>query len=279
MARLHEVRVEGIPPWVPADRLLAHAGFAADGPAHVAQLPVREAADVEARLRNVWLDGAPLELHIRPRLPRPRVREARTAEARRHRSSTPGFTRPDARTDEAGRRYLTPEALALEVADRVRSAGVSRVVDWGCGCGGNAIAFARRGLTVHAVEADPERAALARHNAAVYGVADRITVHALDAADALDHVPADPSDTAWFVDPPWGVERSKARTTPSDLPLLQHVLAAAPPGLPLWAKLPTSFATDTLAPTHREAVFGQAEGDRHRIKFLLVADSGSPRGR
>ena len=48
------------------------------------------------------------------------------------------------------------------------------IVDCFCGVGGNAIQFAFTCNHVIAIDIDPHKIALARHNAAVYGVADRI---------------------------------------------------------------------------------------------------------
>ena len=48
------------------------------------------------------------------------------------------------------------------------------IVDGFCGVGGNAIQFAFTCNHVIAIDIDPNKIKLARHNAAVYGVADRI---------------------------------------------------------------------------------------------------------
>ena len=47
-------------------------------------------------------------------------------------------------------------------------------MDGFCGVGGNAIQFAFTCERVIAIDIDPTKIELARHNAAVYGVADRI---------------------------------------------------------------------------------------------------------
>ncbi|GIJ44739.1 methyltransferase [Virgisporangium aliadipatigenens] len=54
--------------------------------------------------------------------------------------------------------------VARHRAARLSSAGAHTVADLGCGIGADSLAFARAGLAVHAVEADPETAALARAN-------------------------------------------------------------------------------------------------------------------
>ena len=54
------------------------------------------------------------------------------------------------------------------------SARCDVIVDGFCGVGGNAIQFAFTCERVIAIDIDPAKIQLARHNAAVYGVADRI---------------------------------------------------------------------------------------------------------
>ena len=73
--------------------------------------------------------------------------------------------------DAAGM-YFTHDALeqstrmrvASHRAGRLASAGVTSVVDLGCGIGGDLIALARAGLKVRGVELDPVRAAIASAN-------------------------------------------------------------------------------------------------------------------
>ncbi|GBE86543.1 Trimethylguanosine synthase [Sparassis crispa] len=73
--------------------------------------------------------------------------------------------------DEEGWYSITPERIADQIAERCRC---DIVLDAFCGVGGNAIAFARTCERVIALDISPVRLALARHNAALYGVADRI---------------------------------------------------------------------------------------------------------
>jgi SAM-dependent methyltransferase len=64
----------------------------------------------------------------------------------------------------AGLEQATRAVVARRRAARLASAGIDRVADLGCGIGADAIAFARSGLRVLAIEADPATAAMARAN-------------------------------------------------------------------------------------------------------------------
>lgn len=263
----HHVEVRGLPSWLDAGRLLDVPGvrYAPDDDGGVVaqvELSLHDAADLCARLRGVGIDGRGIEVTVQPGLPRAAVRAARTTDARRRRDTSEGFSRGGVRMDAQGHRSLTPEALALELG---RRAGRVHVVDAGCGVGGNAIGFARAGCRVTAIECDADRLAMARHNAQVYGVGDAIEfVH----GDAALQAAAAGADLC-FVDPPWGPSWDKTRVEMSDYPLLA-ALANARPAPRLWAKVPPSFAVETLPNATAAAIFGVAEGDRRRIKFLLL---------
>jgi len=271
----HEVRVAPIPAWVDHERLLgpSEAGVAwqistdAGGERGAqSRLGSEAAADLGARLRGVGLAGRALSCTIEPPLQRSMVRRARTEDARRRRATTPGFERAGVRLDAEGRWSLTPESLGLRIARAARGAPI---VDAGCGLGGNSIAFARTGCRVIAIEANAERLALARHNAGVYGVRDRIEfIHGDAVAYAAGH--ADRRAIV-FVDPPWGTDWDRTRCALDELPLLAALLPIAAQGYAaLWAKVPPSFATDQLREAAAEAVFGEGPGDHRRIKFLLL---------
>lgn len=258
MARVY---VYGIPDWVDAARLLGPGEWSVDDGAWTAELERRVAADVAARLRNWGIGGEPLTVDVVPSLKRPLVRQARSEEAIRRRARTPGFLRPATRLDREGQLSLTPEALAMAIA--ARAPGIS-VVDATAGAGGNAIAFARHGCRVTAMEPDADRRRLLVHNARVYGVNDRITV-------VEGRAPADLPEPAelLFVDVPWGADYDPNRTSIADLPLLETIVAATRHWPRVWAKVPPSFDVTTL-PGRPEAWFGEAPGDRRRVKFLLI---------
>ena len=63
-----------------------------------------------------------------------------------------------------GLEQATRPAIAEHHARRFVAAGVRRVIDLGCGIGSDALAFARAGLEVVAVERDPDTAAVAAAN-------------------------------------------------------------------------------------------------------------------
>ena len=93
---------------------------------------------------------------------------------------------------------VTPEKIALAIAGRCRPSDV--VLDACCGCGGNAIALARRCARVVAVDVDAAKLDQARHNAAIYGVLDKIDFVHDDAIAVLRRATAD----VVFLSPPWG---------------------------------------------------------------------------
>jgi trimethylguanosine synthase len=272
MAQSHRVRVLGLPTWLDLERLLGVAGFEvapeAEGTLRVeASLDRVAAADLAARLRGVGLGGRAIEIEILPPLRRADVRRARTEEARRLREGSGGFLRGGTHSDEEGKRSLTPEAIALELAQR---AGAVRVVDAGCGLGGNAIAFARAGARVVAIEADAQRLALARHNASIYGVRDRIDFRLGDAVVLVPSLEAD----LLFVDPPWGERYDKTRVTLSELPLLARMLEQRTRFGAVWAKVPASFDPSGVPGASVRAIFGVGRGDARRVKFLLLELQG-----
>ncbi|XP_051199948.1 uncharacterized protein [Lolium perenne] len=102
------------------------------------------------------------------------------------------------RMDAEGWYSATPEAIAAAQAARASPAGL--VVDAFAGVGGNSIQFAARGCYVIAVEIDPRKVELARHNARIYGVEDMIE---FVVGDFFRLAPALKADLV-FLSPPWG---------------------------------------------------------------------------
>ncbi|UUU24424.1 class I SAM-dependent methyltransferase [Streptomyces sp. DSM 40750] len=105
---------------------------------------------------------------------------------------------------DAERMFFTPNgveqstraSVATYRAERMRALGVTSVADLCCGIGGDALALARAGIRVLAVDRDPLTAAVARANADALGLADLIEVREADVTE-VDVSPYD----AVFVDP------------------------------------------------------------------------------
>jgi len=95
-----------------------------------------------------------------------------------------------------GLEQATRAVVADRRAARLRAAGAGTLADLGCGLGSDALAAARQGLRVHAVDADPLTAALAAANAEAAGLAHLVTVECADATS----VPVEKYD-AVFADP------------------------------------------------------------------------------
>ncbi|WP_417851986.1 THUMP-like domain-containing protein [Streptomyces monticola] len=106
---------------------------------------------------------------------------------------------------DARRMFFTPNgveqatrtSVAAYRAERFKELGVSSVADLCCGIGGDAIALARAGISVLAVDRDPLTCEVARANAAALGLGDLIEVRCADVADidtsAYDAVFVDPA--------------------------------------------------------------------------------------
>ncbi|MEV0221163.1 methyltransferase domain-containing protein [Streptomyces sp. NPDC050704] len=105
---------------------------------------------------------------------------------------------------DAGRMFFTPNGVeqstratvAAYRAGRFRELGVRSVADLCCGIGGDAIALARAGVRVLAVDRDPLTCAVARANADALGLTDLVEVREADVTDVDTS-----SYDAVFVDP------------------------------------------------------------------------------
>lgn len=92
---------------------------------------------------------------------------------------------------------VTPEKIAQHIAERCRC---ELIVDGFCGVGGNAIQFALTCERVIAIDIDPQKIAMARHNASIYGVLDRIEFIVGDYFLIIGSLRPD----VVFLSPPWG---------------------------------------------------------------------------
>jgi SAM-dependent methyltransferase len=111
-----------------------------------------------------------------------------------------------------GLEQATRPAVAAHHAERLRTGGATGVVDLGCGVGSDAIAFLRAGMSVRAVEVDPETAAVAAANLGSVSAGSRAgagsrgrptydVVVADVERDIASLAEVTPADWAWFADP------------------------------------------------------------------------------
>lgn len=137
-------------------------------------------------------------------------------------------------SEDAHRMYFTPNgveqstrtSVAAYRAARLAEFGVRRTADLCCGIGGDAIALARTGISVLAVDRDPLTCAVARANAQALGLAELIEIRCADVTNidtrSFDAVFVDPArrggrgrvfDPEAYSPPlSWAIEA--ARTTP-----------------------------------------------------------------
>ncbi|MFE3648424.1 methyltransferase domain-containing protein [Streptomyces sp. NPDC057579] len=192
---------------------------------------------------------------------------------------------------DAARMYFTPHGVeqstrapvAAHRAARLAALGVRTLADLCCGIGGDALALARAGIRVLAVDRDPLTCAAARANAEALGLADRIEVRCADVTEVdtagYDAVFVDPARRSKVrggrifdpeaYSPPlsWAVEA--ARTAP-------HAALKIAPGVPHEA-LPEDVETEWISDAGdvKEAVlwFGTGRGGARRATLLPAGDS------
>ncbi|XP_039127147.1 trimethylguanosine synthase-like isoform X3 [Dioscorea cayenensis subsp. rotundata] len=99
--------------------------------------------------------------------------------------------------DEEGWFSVTPESIARHHASRC---GNGTVVDCFAGVGGNSIQFAFKSNHVIAIDIDSQRIDYAQHNAAIYGVSDKIDFINADFFQIAHCLKGD----SVFLSPPWG---------------------------------------------------------------------------
>ncbi|UJR35782.1 hypothetical protein I4U23_028530 [Adineta vaga] len=99
--------------------------------------------------------------------------------------------------DREGWFSVTPEKIARHIAKRCRC---DVIVDAFCGVGGNTIQFAFTCEKVIAIDIDPKKIEMAKQNARVYGVEDRIE---FIQGDFLQLAPTLTADIV-YLSPPWG---------------------------------------------------------------------------
>lgn len=204
-----------------------------------ATIPSSRARWLLANLDGLRVGGGEVRVRTEPSIRRPRRTPPREDRAARRRRL---FSRWDEgiEADDEGLVGATPEALAERIASGAR--GV--VVDGTCGVGALAIAFARQPAVtkVIALDLDADRLRMARHNAGIYGVEDRIELVRADIVDRAGAIEAD----LLVLDPPWGGRGyDRERVAIEDLGLDLAMVLARFTG-PVVLKLPRSFDPATL---------------------------------
>lgn len=113
--------------------------------------------------------------------------------------------------DDEGWYSVTPEAIAQHTATELYAIAKTGdteeemiVVDAFCGVGGNSIQFAQVFDRVIAIDLSPTRLEMAKHNAEIYGVADKIEFILGDAFEVLKSLQRTTKISAIFLSPPWG---------------------------------------------------------------------------
>ena len=169
------------------------------------------------------------------------------------------FGHPEARFDDEGLFSATPVTLARELAFGL--SGV--VIDGTCGLGCLAMAAAERPevTKVIAIDRDPARLELARHNARLRRLLGRIEFIEGDIQKLLPEL----SGSALILDPPWGGrDYERGRVSLGDLPLDVRPLIAAFRGA-VRLKLPRGVFDLPAGFTPRAAI-----DERGVVKYLLA---------
>ncbi|WP_370076144.1 SAM-dependent methyltransferase [Streptacidiphilus sp. MAP12-16] len=190
---------------------------------------------------------------------------------------------------DAERMYFTPDgveqATRTSVADwrarRFAELGVGYVADLCSGIGGDAIALARAGITVLAVDRDPLTCAVAEANAEALGLSELIVQQCSDVTDidltACEGVFVDPARRGGrgrifdpeAYSPPLSVAVRAARAVP-------HAALKVAPGIPHDA-VPEGAEAEWVSDGGdvKEAVlwFGTDAGQPHRATLLPTGDS------
>ena len=195
--------------------------------------------------------------------------------------------------DEEGWFSVTPEAIANQIAERCRC---DTVIDAFCGVGGNTIAFAKvceRGertsitmrkrvepdfsvILVIAIDNSATRLALARHNAAVYGVVDRIEFilgDFISFAKSLQHPSLSPRRRpidVVFLSPPWGgVDYlSMSPSKDSQVPPTTPIQGDNHPGR-THSGAGQEYSLSNVSPLHGDELFQIARSITPNIAYFL----------
>ncbi len=233
------------------------------------------AALLHQRLQGLALGGSTLQVHVPlgPDEVLPVPDRVERADLRRGRGDS---WLPH--VDAVGRFSATPEEIAARQAELLATVHEGLVIDPFCGCGGSAIALARAGLDVLAIERDPSRARLAGRNAKVLGVADRVTVRTGEALRLLPGLLRSHPGAAVFLDPPWGAAEGMERAALTwDTFVAPAVWSLVGDRRAVLAKLPRDFDLKTLPGPRAWTLrweFGAATVGADRVVKLVTALRG-----
>jgi len=169
------------------------------------------------------------------------------------------FSRFDqTKVDRVGLYTMIAEHFATDLAKKATG---QTSIDACSGMGAMSIALAREGQRVIAIERDEQRVSMARHNAAVYEVADQIDFRVGDITsdEVIDALPAD--NHTLFIDPPWGSGPGDYLRRPTTY--LEHLslggvdmrwLVSRVPCRELMIRFPPNFDVDIFIDTPGEKI-------------------------
>lgn len=189
----------------------------------------------------------------------------------RHRHSLLSLYSAGCLLDEQSWFSITPESVAFRIARRCASDGV--VVDLFAGAGGNAIQFAMTCSRVIAVEVDEVKLRLARWNARVYGVEDRITFVHGDSMELLQRL------DEWRSQPAGDSDQEVWKgITPSDLDSVQAVFLSPPWGGVDYALPNDIYSLNAVQPIHGSTLFARVHAAFHtnNIAYYLPRNTSLP---
>ncbi|KAJ6624914.1 Tgs1 protein [Mycena sp. CBHHK59/15] len=175
---------------------------------------------------------------------------------------------PGCLLDEEGWYSITPELVADQIAERCRC---DTVLDAFCGVGGNAIAFAKTCERVIALDISPTRLALARHNAQIYGVADRIEFILTDYISfANSYLSICPTTSrrkidVIFLSPPWGGPGYLSGSADSSGPSSSNKLDSNTDAEPVHP----SYTLASIQPVHGAELFRLSRRITQNIAYYL----------
>lgn len=180
---------------------------------------------------------------------------------------------------DAYRMYFTPDGVeqatrgtvATHRAARFKALGVRRLADLCGGIGGDAIALARAGIEVLAVDRDPLTCAVARANAEALGLAGLIEVRCADVA-GIGTADCD----AVFVDPARRTGRGRTFDPEAYSPPLSWALAAART-VPFAAVKVAPGIPHEAVPADAEAEWVSDRGDVKEAALWFGTDPGAVR--